>query len=149
MPADRNREPRFPPRTGGPLTPSWRLAWRGGMVATPENLQTMRGRLPEGSIWQVIAIGRANLRLAAIGLALGGDARARLEDVLYLGEPGLGNLPQVERAVRLARDLDLEIATVEQTERLLALPAPRPTCARRARTDRTSVVGPPRPCGSP
>ena len=31
-------------------------------------------RLPAGAVWQVIAIGRANLELTAIGLALGGNA---------------------------------------------------------------------------
>ncbi|OPG14143.1 3-keto-5-aminohexanoate cleavage protein [Microbispora sp. GKU 823] len=112
-----------------PLQFSIVLGVSGGMAATPENLLTMVGRLPEGSVWQVIAIGRANLRLTAMALALGGNARAGLEDALYLrkGELSPGNLPLVERTVRLARDLDLEIATVEQTERLLDLPAARAT----------------------
>jgi uncharacterized protein (DUF849 family) len=103
------------------------LGVAGGMAATPENLLTMVSRLPEGSIWQVIAIGRANLRLTAIALALGGNARAGLEDALYLrkGELSPGNLPLVERTVRLARDLDLPIAGVAETERLLNLPSPR------------------------
>ena len=60
-------------------------------------------------MWQVIAIGRANLSLTAMGLALGGNARAGLEDALYprKGELSPGNVPLVQRAVRLARDLDL------------------------------------------
>ncbi|QXJ22544.1 3-keto-5-aminohexanoate cleavage protein [Actinomadura graeca] len=100
------------------------LGVAGGMAATPENLLTMVGRLPEGSVWQVIAIGRANLRLTAIALALGGNARAGLEDTLYLrkGELSHGNLPLVRRTAMLARDLDLAIASVEETERLLHLP---------------------------
>ena len=79
---------------------------RGGMAATPENLLTMVGRLPDRASWQVIAIGQANLQLTAMGLALGGHARAGLEDTLYLrkGELAPGNRPLVERAVRLARD---------------------------------------------
>jgi 3-keto-5-aminohexanoate cleavage enzyme len=95
------------------------------MAATPENLLTMVGRLPAGAIWQVIAIGRANLQLTAMGLALGGNARAGMEDTLYLrkGELVPGNRPLVERAARLAGDLDRPVASVAETEALLALPA--------------------------
>ena len=50
------------------------------MAATADNLLTMVRRLPPGAIWQVIAIGRANLELTAMGLALGGNARTGLED---------------------------------------------------------------------
>jgi uncharacterized protein (DUF849 family) len=94
------------------------------MAATSDNLLTVVRRLPEGAIWQVIAIGRSNLALTAIGLALGGNARAGLEDALYLrkGELSPGNLPLVERTVRLVRDLDLSLAEVEEAERTLNLP---------------------------
>lgn len=107
-----------------PLQFSIVLGVRGGMAATPENLLTMVGRLPSGAIWQVIAIGRANLRLTAMGLALGGNARAGLEDTLHLrqGELAAGNRPLVERAVRLARDLDRPVASVAEAAALLALP---------------------------
>lgn len=47
----------------------------GGMAATPDNLLTMVRRLPDDAVWQVIAIGRHNLELTAIGLAVGGNAR--------------------------------------------------------------------------
>ena len=85
-----------------PLQFSIVLGVRGGMAATPENLLTMVSRLPAGAVWQVIAIGRANLQLTAMGLALGGNARAGMEDTLYLrkGELVPGNRPLVERAVR-------------------------------------------------
>jgi 3-keto-5-aminohexanoate cleavage enzyme len=106
-----------------PLQFSIVLGVRGGMAATPENLLTMVGRLPANASWQVIAIGRANLQLTAMGLALGGHARAGLEDTLYLrkGELASGNRPLVERAVRLARDLDRPVASVAETEMLLGL----------------------------
>jgi uncharacterized protein (DUF849 family) len=81
-------------------------------------------RLPEDCIWQVIAIGRANLELTAIGLALGGNARAGLEDALHLrkGEQSPGNLPLVQRAVDLAAALGRPLASVEETAALLRLP---------------------------
>ena len=110
-----------------PLQFSIVLGVKGGMAATAENLITMVRRLPAGASWQVIAIGRANLALTAMGLALGGHARAGLEDTLHLrkGELAAGNRPLVERAVRLARDLDRPVASVAETEALLRLPQAR------------------------
>jgi 3-keto-5-aminohexanoate cleavage enzyme len=107
-----------------PLQFSIVLGVRGGMAATPENLFSTVRRLPESSVWQVIAIGRSNLRLTMIGLALGGNARAGLEDTLYLGKGELapGNLPLVERAVASARALGQPVATVDQAVRDLRLP---------------------------
>lgn len=97
------------------------LGVRGGMAATPANLLMMVDRLPDDSVWQVIAIGRHNLELTAIGLALGGNARAGLEDTLHIGRGDLakGNNPLVERVVRLAEDLNLRIATVDDVAGLL------------------------------
>jgi 3-keto-5-aminohexanoate cleavage enzyme len=100
------------------------LGVRGGMAATPDNLLTLVRRLPPDCIWQVIAIGSANLTLTAMGVALGGNARAGLEDALYLrkGELSQGNQPLVDRAIRVAHALDRPIASVEETEALLRLP---------------------------
>ncbi|HEX7759375.1 MAG TPA: 3-keto-5-aminohexanoate cleavage protein [Caulobacteraceae bacterium] len=110
-----------------PLQFSIVLGVRGGMAATPQNLMMMVERLPKGAVWQVIAIGKANLQLTAIGLALGGNARAGLEDTLHLGKGVLsqGNLPLVERAAKLARDLDTTVANVEEAEQALNLPSTR------------------------
>jgi 3-keto-5-aminohexanoate cleavage enzyme len=92
------------------------LGVRGGMAPTAENLLTVVRRLPNDAIWQTIAVGRPNLELTAIGLALGGNARAGLEDTLYVGKGMLaeGNDPLVARAVQLAHDLGRPIATVEE-----------------------------------
>ncbi|TMR28958.1 3-keto-5-aminohexanoate cleavage protein [Actinomadura geliboluensis] len=97
------------------------LGVKGGMAATPDNLTTMVRRLPPDAIWQVIAIGRANLQLTALGLALGGNARAGLEDTLYLGKGELspGNLPLVERTVSLTRSMGLTLADTAATRQLL------------------------------
>ena len=97
------------------------LGVAGGMAATPDNLLSLVRRLPDNAVWQVIAIGRRNLELTAIGLALGGNARAGLEDTLYLrkGELSPGNQPLVQRTATLARDLDLSIAGVDEAASLL------------------------------
>ncbi|MEU6198326.1 3-keto-5-aminohexanoate cleavage protein [Streptomyces sp. NPDC047061] len=107
----------------GPLQFSIVLGVAGGAAATADNLLTLVRRLPEGAIWQIIAIGRANLNLTAMALSLGGNARAGMEDTLYLrkGELAQGNEPLVARTVQLARGLDLQIASVTETEALLGL----------------------------
>lgn len=105
-----------------PLQFSVVLGVRGGMAATAENLVSAVRRLPEGAVWQVIAIGRANLELTAIGLAMGGNARAGLEDTLYLRRGQLADNRQlVERTVAIARDLDRVPVDVEGATRLLGL----------------------------
>lgn len=107
-----------------PLQFSLVLGVAGGAAASAENLLTMARRIPDGAAWQIISIGRANLDLTAIGLALGGNARAGMEDTLQLrkGELARGNDPLVARTVQLARDLDRSIASVEETESILQLP---------------------------
>jgi uncharacterized protein (DUF849 family) len=61
-----------------------------------------------------------------MGLALGGNARAGLEDCLYLRKGVLAqNSSLVKRAVDLVGALDLELADVATTEKLLALPKPK------------------------
>jgi uncharacterized protein (DUF849 family) len=106
-----------------PLQFSIVLGVRGGMAATAENLLTMVKRLPEGAVWQVIAIGREHLALTAIALAMGGNLRTGMEDTLHMGpgEPAPGNLPLVERAAELCRQLGKPIAGVSQTRGLLGL----------------------------
>lgn len=108
-----------------PLQFSIVLGVRGGMSASADNLVAMVGKLPPEAIWQVIAIGRNNLQLTAIGLALGGNARAGLEDTLHLGKGELspGNTPLVARAVKLAADLNLPVADAAQAANRLRLRA--------------------------
>lgn len=107
-----------------PLQFSIVLGVRGGMAATADNLLMMVRRLPPGAIWQVIAIGKSNLELTAIGLALGGNARAGLEDCLYLGKAVQArNIQLVQRTMDLAKTLGVPVADVAATESRLRLPA--------------------------
>jgi 3-keto-5-aminohexanoate cleavage enzyme len=104
-----------------PLQVSFVMGVRGGMAADPMILTYLVNRLPAGTSWQVIAIGRANLPLTTIGLAMGGNARTGLEDTLLLekGRPARSNAELVERLVGVARSVGREPATVaDVTERL-------------------------------
>jgi 3-keto-5-aminohexanoate cleavage enzyme len=106
-----------------PLQVSFVMGVRGGMAADPEILAYLVKRLPVGTSWQVIAIGRANLPLTAIGLAMGGNARTGLEDTLLLekGRPASSNAELVERLVGVARAVGREPATVDEVVARLGL----------------------------
>jgi 3-keto-5-aminohexanoate cleavage enzyme len=108
-----------------PLQFSIVMGIQGGMPATPSALVQLVDRLPRGAVWQAIAIGRWNLPMTAIGLAMGGNARTGMEDTIMLrrGVPARSNAELVERLAGVARSLEREPATVAETEALLALPA--------------------------
>jgi 3-keto-5-aminohexanoate cleavage enzyme len=107
-----------------PLQFSLVLGVRGGMAATPANIVHLVAQLPPGSIWQVIGIGRANLAVTAIGLAMEGNARTGMEDTLMLrrGVPAQGNGELVARLAQIATALERPVASVEEAEALLRLP---------------------------
>jgi 3-keto-5-aminohexanoate cleavage enzyme len=107
-----------------PLQFSIVMGIRGGMPATPTALVQLVDRLPPGAVWQAIAIGRWNLPMTAIGLAMGGNARTGMEDTIMLrrGVPVDSNAQLVERLSAVARSLEREPATVAEVEEQLALP---------------------------
>ena len=87
------------------------------------NLAQLVDRLPEGSIWQVIGIGRGNLPMTAIGLAMGGNARTGMEDTLMLrrGVPATSNGELVGRLAGIATSLERTPASVDEAKLLLGL----------------------------
>jgi uncharacterized protein (DUF849 family) len=106
-----------------PLQFSIVMGVRGGMSATAENLIATIGRLPAGAQWQAIAIGRANLQLTAIAVAMGGNARTGLEDTLYLRKGVLApdNAALVERLAGVCNVLERPPATVAEAALQLGL----------------------------
>jgi 3-keto-5-aminohexanoate cleavage enzyme len=107
----------------GPLSFSIVLGVRGGAPATPAALLGMIERLPTDAVWQVIGIGRANLQMTAIGLALGGNARTGMEDSLLLrrGLLAESNAQLVTRLADVTRALEREPASVEEVVERLSL----------------------------
>ena len=108
-----------------PLQFSIVLGVRGGAAATAENLVAMVGRLPAGCAWQAIGIGRGNLAMTTIGLAMGGNARTGMEDTLLLrrGVPADSNAQLVERLVTVARALERDPVDAAAARRQLGLEA--------------------------
>jgi 3-keto-5-aminohexanoate cleavage enzyme len=96
---------------------------RYGMPATAQALVAAVDLLPAGSTWSVIGVGRTQTPMAMLALAMGGHVRVGLEDNIHYrrGELATGNAQLVERAVRLARELDRPVATPALARELLGL----------------------------
>ena len=104
-----------------PLHFSIVLGIGGGAPATPENLVHLVNQLPEGSTWQVVAVGRYHLPTVMMAMAMGGNVRTGLEDTVYYrrGEPVQSNAQLIERVVRLAHEIGRQPATVEEAKATL------------------------------
>jgi uncharacterized protein (DUF849 family) len=99
----------------------------GGIGTDPENVLHMRAiadrLLGDTYHWSVLAAGRHQTRLVTMGALLGGSVRVGLEDSIYLEKGVLAesNADQVEKIVRILRELSLDIATPDEARELLAL----------------------------
>lgn len=97
-------------------------AFQGALPYTPRLLQTMVDHLPKNSIFNVSAIGAAQLPAAMNSLLLGGHVRVGLEDNLYYSQGRLAtNVELVERLVRLVREMGYEPATPEEARQIMGL----------------------------
>jgi 3-keto-5-aminohexanoate cleavage enzyme len=97
--------------------------FQGAMPYSPKILQQMVELMPDGAIFNVSAIGIAQLNAALQSLLLGGHVRVGLEDNLYYGPGQLAtNVQLVERIVRIIRDLGMEPATPAEARSLIGLP---------------------------
>ncbi|GAC1572417.1 MAG: 3-keto-5-aminohexanoate cleavage protein [Candidatus Elarobacter sp.] len=94
----------------------------GALDASVENLVDCVRSLPPGCTWTVAGIGRMQLTLAAVAIAMGGHVRVGLEDNLYYAKGRLAtNEELVARVVRVAHELGRPVATPDQARQLLKL----------------------------
>jgi 3-keto-5-aminohexanoate cleavage enzyme len=96
----------------------------GQIPATIDNLIHMHRTMPQGSPWSVCAVGLSEWPMITTAMMLGGHVRVGFEDNIYLskGVQAKSNAEMVEKAVRIARELDREIASVDDARRILHLP---------------------------
>lgn len=111
---------------GAPMQFNFVLGVPGCTPATVQNLCWLVNMIPAGSTWTATGIGRNAFTLAAAAIAMGGNVRVGFEDNLNLsrGVPAKSNGELVEKVVRIAKELGREIATPDETRRILGL-APR------------------------
>lgn len=106
-----------------PLCIQFVLGVLGGMEATVDNLMHLVRLKPEGAIWSAFGIGKAHLPIMYAALALGADGiRVGLEDnLMYSRDVKATNVALVERAVKIIKNFDKQIATPAETRKILGL----------------------------
>ena len=96
-----------------------------GQPAKPEWVPLLKNEMLPGTHWQVICVGRKEVwDLQRKALEEGGNVRTGLEDTFYLpdGEKARNNGELVEALARITREVGREIATAEETRRILGIP---------------------------
>ncbi|MCG6879632.1 MAG: 3-keto-5-aminohexanoate cleavage protein [Deltaproteobacteria bacterium] len=110
-----------------PLYLQFVLGILGGIPATVGNLMfllnTAKEMFGEDFVWSVCAAGREQFRMCNLALLMGGNTRVGLEDNLYLekGVKAKSNGEQVEKIIRIGRELGLEPATPDEARAILNL----------------------------
>jgi uncharacterized protein (DUF849 family) len=100
----------------------------GGIGTHPEDVMHMRrtadrllGR--DTYEWSVLGAGSAQMRIAAISLANGGNVRVGLEDSLWIGPGKLAesNAAQVTKVRQIIEGLGLDVAAPDEAREMLSL----------------------------
>ncbi len=100
------------------------LGVKGALDASVEHLVDLVRELPEGCTWSVAGIGRMQLPLAAVAVAMGGHVRVGLEDNIYYERGRLAtNEELVARVARIAAELGRPVASPTAAREILGLPA--------------------------
>jgi 3-keto-5-aminohexanoate cleavage enzyme len=94
-----------------------------GISPTPKALIYCLDQIPGSWTWSVCALGRAELPLGAIAMALGGHVRVGFEDNIFIkyGELAKSNAQLVERIVAVAEALNIEVAKPDEARQILDL----------------------------
>jgi uncharacterized protein (DUF849 family) len=99
----------------------------GGIPATIANLeflyQTAKDYFGDDFVWSVCATGRNQFRIGTVAMLMGGNVRVGLEDSLFAGKGKIAknNAEQVEKMVKIANELDIEVATAAEARQILGL----------------------------
>ncbi|MEM8862930.1 MAG: 3-keto-5-aminohexanoate cleavage protein, partial [Chloroflexota bacterium] len=96
---------------------------QGGMRGTPANLVEAVRRLPPEAYCNVSSMGRTQLPMSTIAMAMGCNVRLGMEDNVFFrkGELVKNNAQFIERAVRIAKELELEPAHPDEVREALGL----------------------------
>jgi len=98
----------------------------GGIPASVDNLlflyNTAKSMLGDFQ-WSVCAAGRHQFPMGVVNMIMGGHMRVGLEDNLYIekGVLAKSSAEQVEKAVRFAQELGLEVASPDEARKILGL----------------------------
>ncbi|MBV9624588.1 MAG: 3-keto-5-aminohexanoate cleavage protein [Acidobacteria bacterium] len=99
------------------------MGYQTSSFPTVENVLQILKELPEDSLWLCSAIGPFQLPLTTLATLMGGHVRVGLEDNIYYsrGRKARNNAELVDRAARIAKELNREVATPAQARKMLGL----------------------------
>jgi len=107
-----------------PLHFCFLLGSLGSMPASINDLSFLVQSLPTKSTWSATGIGRFQTQINAAALLMGGHVRVGVEDSIYYNYPKeelTTNVKLVHRIVRIAKELNRDIATPKEARQLLDL----------------------------
>jgi 3-keto-5-aminohexanoate cleavage enzyme len=99
------------------------MGYQTSSLPTVDNVVQLLRELPEQTMWLCSGIGPHQLPMTTLALILGGHVRVGLEDNVYYrrGVVAASNAQLVERAARLAVELNRGVATPAEARRMLGL----------------------------
>jgi 3-keto-5-aminohexanoate cleavage enzyme len=95
----------------------------GGISGTYRDLIFMKESIPSNATFTVSGVGKAQFEMIALSILLGGHVRVGFEDNVYMkkGVLATSNGELVQKAVRIAKELQREIATPSEAREILGL----------------------------
>ncbi len=95
----------------------------GGISGTYRDLIFMKESIPSDATFTVSGVGKAQFEMIALSILLGGHVRVGFEDNVYMkkGVLATSNGELVQKAVRIAKELQREIATPSEAREILGL----------------------------
>ncbi len=99
------------------------MGFQTSSFPTPKNLLSLIDELPPQSIFFAIGVGPYQLPMTVMSVLLGGHVRVGMEDNLYYsrGRKLKNNAELVARMVRIAHELNREVATPQQAREMLGI----------------------------
>ena len=103
------------------------MGYQTSSYPTVDNVLQLVRELPDDALWLCAGVGPFQLPMTTLATLLGGHVRVGLEDNVYYrrGAPATSNAQLGDRAVRIARELNREVATPAQAREMLGLGARR------------------------
>jgi 3-keto-5-aminohexanoate cleavage enzyme len=99
------------------------MGYQTSSLPTVENIIHLLREFPDEALWLCSAIGPFQLPLTTLATLMGGHVRVGLEDNVYYsrGRMAKSNAELVQRAVRIAHELNRPVATPAQARSMLGL----------------------------
>lgn len=99
------------------------MGYQTGSFPTVDNVLRLLREFPDESLWLCSALGPYQLPLTTLATLMGGHVRVGLEDNVYYarGQKAKSNAELVQRAVRIANELNRPVATPAQARSMLGL----------------------------